>query len=166
MVQIVFRWFIILHYSQKIVFDKWIFNVKWILGQCMGHLLITVKQSTFDRFLPLRDWSLLFHRLFVHTKLHICFLNLKPKCHCTETMVCIEVSCSWHSEIFILMWLLVVQDHYCKHCYLKGRSGSFIKYFGSWSFGYFGSASFVEDSGSFKKCFSIAKDWDNHIHVF
>lgn len=32
------------------------YNIKKIIRQHMGHLLIVVKQSTFDRFLPRYDW--------------------------------------------------------------------------------------------------------------
>lgn len=129
-------------------------NDKLILRQQMSHLLIMVKQNTFNRCLLLHNWlkfvavlvAFCFSEAISTSKLHVCFLNWEMKRLSTETTVWIEVSCSLQSTgSFILIRLLVLQDPYCKHCYLKG--GSLC-------------------SGSFRKCCSVSKDWENRIPVF
>lgn len=48
-------------------------NVKKIFKQHMGHLMMMVKQSTFDRFLPLYDWLQIQSGFF----LFVCFLFIR-----------------------------------------------------------------------------------------
>lgn len=89
------------------------FTVKKILRKHMGHLVIMVKQSTFDRFLPRYDfiantqwgfdilvWGMCVCFVlseFFTIELHVCFLHLKAQCHSPGTLICIEVSCSLNS---------------------------------------------------------------------
>lgn len=75
------------------------FTVKKISRKCMGHLVIMVKQSALDRFLPLYDfianarWGVdilvcvcFVLSEFITSKLHVCSLHFTALCHSQEPL--------------------------------------------------------------------------------